>query len=1166
MLQLKNITKTYKTAGFEQTALDGLSVTFRENEFAAILGPSGSGKTTLLNIIGGLDHADSGDLVIEGISTQYYKDRDWDTYRNNRIGFVFQTYNLIPHQTVLANVELALTLSGAPKAERQERAKKVLAEVGLAEHINKKPNQLSGGQMQRVAIARALVNDPEILLADEPTGALDSKTSLQIMEILKNIADDRLVIMVTHNASLAETYATRTISLSDGHIVDDSDPYAAPSHLADVVNAVKRTSMSFLTSLSLSFSNLMTKKGRTIMTAFAGSIGIIGIAAILALANGVNEYIRGVEESTLSQYPLSISRSGIDLTSLMVGSGMANPDDQSSSTNSEGTVEPEPPREGAVREMAVMARMFQTITTNDLEALKVFLDDKDNEIWQYVNAIEYSYDLTPQIFLGDTSNKVYQVNPDIMTRLMDSTSASMGSASSALSFGFSMTIFNQLPRETSLVKDQYQVLAGKWPESYNECVVVLSPWGSIDDYSMYILGLRDPELLQSMIDDFMNQKDVKPTIERKVYDYQEILDVDLRLVLPTDYYSYDRTYGVYVDHRDDQSYMRNVVNHAEKLEIVGIIMPAEDSTLTPLRTGVNYSAELIDYLIEQAGQSDIVRSQRNRPTVDVFTGKTFEQLNNESRVADFDMSKMLSIDTDSINDAFTFDSSAFDTGSLGSIDFSGALSNNDLLGNMPTMPAMDMSSLFTGIDLGSLPLAGIMDFAISVFSDYVTERLPDAEVAADDLVADFSEYLQSDETQDYLTEFIPMAINIEGLSELGVLVITDFLDYCTQNGIPVTDMNAVMTAFPDWLANTTVTDNIGLAIGSLVDNDALMFVASQLVGNFLAGSGITVEGLVEDVGADFSEWMSDPAVNAQVMGYFAANVDLSPMIAQLTSGLGMYLQQYMESFMLSFMGALESTISTGMSNVMSQLTDSLSTAMGFDASIFQDAFQFNMTQEDLAQLMMSLMGTQQKTYEANLKMLGYANADEPSSISIYPKDFESKQEVIRVLDDYNQRMRDNNDEDKVVVYTDIVGALMSSVTDIIDTIGLVLVAFVSISLVVSSIMIGIVTYISVLERKKEIGILRSIGASKRDIGNVFNAETLIIGFTAGLIGIVTTALLCIPANVIIENITDVPNVALLPMVPALVLIGISCLLSFVAGLIPSAAASRRDPVEALRSE
>ncbi|MDR0458841.1 MAG: ABC transporter ATP-binding protein/permease, partial [Coriobacteriales bacterium] len=1126
------------------------------NEFAAILGPSGSGKTTLLNIVGGLDKADSGELVIDGVSTKQYKDRDWDTYRNNRIGFVFQSYNLINHQTVLANVELALTLSGVPKSERQRRAKQVLEEVGLGEHINKKPSQLSGGQMQRVAIARALVNDPEIMLADEPTGALDSKTSLQIMELLKRIADQRLVIMVTHNPSLAETYANRTINLSDGRVVSDSNPYQPSINLSDLAKTVRRTSMSFFTSLSRSFSNLMTKKGRTIMTAFAGSIGIIGIAAILALANGVNAYIKNVEESTLSQYPLQITRTGMDLTALMMtGSSQADEGDDSSGDSG---VHISSSGEGELREINLLASIFQSVTTNDLKSLKVFLDDANNEVWEYVNAIEYSYDLTPQIYLGDTSKGVYQANPGRLMSLMDPTASSMGSTSSAFSLGMNMSLFNPLPTNMALVEDQYDIKAGRWPEAYNECVLVLVTGNMTSDYVMYTLGLKDPAEMDKMIDDFINQHDVYIPTSQKVINYQDILDVDLRLVLSTEYYTFDSTYQIYVDHREDEAFLKDLVGRSEHLYLVGIVCSSDDSSLDALSPGINYSPELNTYLMGKSNESKLVRDQLARPGIDVLSGKTFEEANND-RGSDFDMGKMLTIDEEALSGAFSFDADAF-----GDLDLSGMMDAGALADSLPEFPSLDLSGMFSGLEASDLPLAGLADFAITVLGDYLTDRSDVIGVEADQLLADFTAYLQSPEGTAALSAGLLLSIDMQGFSGLTADIVSEFMIYCTDQNI--VDADQMLLAFPGWLADYWAINNVNEQIDSFIDDDILINVVVYVITDFMATQGITLEGLIEDIGTDFSEWMSDPTIAARISADFAVKVNLEPLITKLSSGFGGYLQSAMETFMWQFMQALTLQLTNGMTQAMGQLSGVLSEAMGFDSDAFASAFQFNMTQEELGQLMLSMLGRQLKSYESNLKLLGYADPAVPSGISIYPRDFDCKQSVLDILDAYNKDMEDSGQDDKVIVYTDYVGALMSSVTDIIDMISMVLVAFVAISLIVSSIMIGIVTYISVLERKKEIGILRSIGASKRDIGNVFNAETLLIGLTAGVIGIALTALGCIPANIIVEASLGVRNIAQLPLTPSIILIGISCLLSFVAGLIPSAAASRRDPVEALRSE
>ncbi|MCL2654753.1 MAG: ABC transporter ATP-binding protein/permease [Coriobacteriia bacterium] len=1200
MLQLTDITKVYETAGFKQTALDKLSVTFRDSEFAAILGPSGSGKTTLLNIVGGLDRADSGDLIIDGVSTKLYKDRDWDTYRNNRIGFVFQSYNLIAHQTVLSNVELALTLSGVSKAERQRRAKEALTEVGLADHLHKRPSQLSGGQMQRVAIARALVNNPRIVLADEPTGALDSTTSLQIMDLIGHIAKDRLVIMVTHNPDLARDYATRTVTLSDGRIVSDSNPImptVAEAAAAGVTaasaagaegdatgdganskkKAPKRASMSFLTSIALSFSNLMTKKGRTIMTAFAGSIGIIGIAAILALATGVNNYINNVEKETLSQYPLSINKSGIDLTSLLSSSGMGgnnsnnNSNSNNKSSNGSSTASA---KKDTIQENNILSNVFKTINTNDLASLKTFLDDdSQSHIKRYVNAIEYTYDVTPQIYLGDTSKQVWQANPDMISSMMSGASSGLGAsaggsrASSAMSMGMNMSAFNPLPRDTSLVQDQYDVVAGAWPDSYDQCVLVLSPEGRTSDYIAYVLGLRDPAQLKQMLEDFSNQKSITVPASDQNFSYKQIMDVDLRLVEPGSYYTWDSTYKVYVDRQSDQAYMKGIVKTAQQLHICGIVKPKPGSNLTALRPGVCYSPKLIDYLMDKSAQSDIVKKQLAQPGIDVFTGKTFAEANKEGGLSGFDMSKMFSINKDSLNKALGSGLSGFDMSSLkglGSVDLSGALDPDALMKNMPALPAMDMSKMLSGIKPSDLPLDDLSKFASGVLSDYLSARLPAGQQQAQQLLDGFTAYLQTPEAQATLAAALPQVIDTAGLNNLAATVLAEYINYCAANGI--TNANDIIAGFPAWISQPAVSAEITAQLGALVNTDALNTLVMKLIQDYLTSSGITIDGLTSGLATDFSTWLSDPAVMAKIQKDFTANVNLDPLMAKISQSLGAYLQQALTSFMKQFMTALQKQLSSAMANSKKQLTGLLGSGLNFDPNSLGKLFDFKLTQDQLAQLILSMMGTQQKSYDNNLKTLGYADPAHPASINIYPKNFESKQGVIDVLTGYNNRMKKTGQPKKVVVYTDIVGALMSSVTSIINMISYVLITFVSISLIVSSIMIGIVTYISVLERKKEIGILRSIGASKRNISNVFNAEALITGLAAGLLGVGITALICIPANLIVNHLLNVQNIAHLSLAPAAILVAISCFLSFVAGLIPAAAAARRDPVEALRSE
>lgn len=1034
MLQIKDIYKEYRTGDLVQKALDHVSLNLRDNEFVAILGPSGSGKTTLLNIIGGLDQYDSGDLVINEISTKNYKDKDWDSYRNHTIGFVFQSYNLIPHQDILSNVELALTISGISKSERRQRAVEALEEVGLGEQIHKKPNQLSGGQMQRVAIARALVNNPDILLADEPTGALDSDTSVQVMDLLKEVAKDRLVVMVTHNPELAQAYATRIVELRDGKIRGDSDPLELkPTHWMEPEHKnMGKSSMSFLTALSLSFNNLKTKKARTILTSFAGSIGIIGIALILSLSTGVNQYIQSIEEETLSEYPLQIQSTGFDLTSMM---GDAQ---QSGSDKEKENKETESKKAAQVHVSEMITNMFSKIGSNDLASLKQYFDSGDSKIDNYTNAVEYTYDVSPQIYSSDTKN-IRQVHPD-----NSFSSLGLGSSTSSNSLMSSMmstNVFFQMPGKDSLYKDQYDVKAGRWPKKYNECVLVLTGNGNISDFMLYTLGLRDYDELDKMIEEFSKEETVKvPDDISSSYSYDDILNTKFKIVNPSDCYQYDKQYNVYRDKTDDTNYMKKVLDKSEDLTIVGIVQPSEDATATMMSSGIYYPASLTDHVIEEAQSSEIVKKQLDQPDVDVFTGKRFD----DKKSSQLDMNSLFTVDTDKLKQAFSIDQSKLGAGA-GSLDLSGIQIDTS------SMPSIDTDALFEGMDL-------------ELDEDQVTKL-------SDQLTSGFESYLKKNN---------------------------------------LTDEENMDTYFMAYLQ----TDD-----------------AQSLLQNGMSGI-IQSSGLADQ---------------------FQQNLE-----KQMQSAMQQYAQTISKS--------LQKQISSAMQQQMSSLANNFQNAIQIDASKFQDAIQMNMNEEELSELMMSLMTSDTSTYENNLQKLGYADFDEPSGINIYPKDFENKEKVIEILDDYNARM-EKTDEDKVISYTDYVGTLMSSVTDIINVISYVLIAFVAISLVVSSIMIGVITYISVLERKKEIGILRAIGASKHNISQVFNAETFIIGLLAGVLGIVITLLLLIPGNMLIHNIAGTTNVnAQLPVMGAVILITLSVILTLIGGLIPSRKAAKSDPVTALRSE
>ena len=1079
MLQIKNVYKQYKTGDLIQKALDDVSLNLRDNEFVAILGPSGSGKTTFLNIIGGLDRYDQGDLIINGISTKKYKDRDWDSYRNHTIGFVFQSYNLIPHQTILANVELALTISGVSKSKRRKKAIKALEQVGLANQMHKKPNQLSGGQMQRVAIARALVNDPDIVLADEPTGALDTDTSVQVMELLKEVAKDRLVVMVTHNPELAENYATRIVNLRDGKIRSDTDPYIVDNekHKKAVHKNLGKTSMSFLTSLSLSFNNLRTKKGRTILTSFAGSIGIIGIALILSLSNGVNTYIKSVEEDTLSEYPLQIQSSGIDVSSLLVGA-----------SGNDGNNE----YQGDINVSKQLTNMFSTIGSNDLKSLKEYLESDNCPINQYAKNIEYTYDVTPRIYSSDTEN-LRQLNPD-------TTFSSLGigsgqSSNSMMSSMMSTNVFFQMPKDTQLYEEQYDVKAGNWPTQYNECVLVLTSNGNISDFLLYTLGLREYSELEDIVTQFSNGEDVDTPDNLGSYNYEDILGTTFKLINNSDCYEYDEEYKIWRDKTENTEYMKNIVKNGEDLKIVGIVQPKEGATSTMLSTGICYPQDLTDHIIENAKNSKIVQEQLANPEVNVFTGKRFDDIEQDSS---FDMNSLIDVDTNAMQSAFKIDQSKIN------VDFGNL--NNILTKN--SLPSLELNDVLKDIQfsMSSEDIQKIINDLLKGYESYM-QKYPEANF--DQISKQLSDYLQSKEVNDLLNAKIE-----EIIKENGNLTITQ------------EQMQEIMTEILEGY-NQYVNDN-------------------QLIS-------------VEDINNYLIEYIkSDDAKNI-------ITNNLSQMIQ--SQDLETQISVIMENYMQDIMSSMSKNLQKEMQSSITSLSKSIAGAISIDENAFIGAFQLKMNEEELSELFNSLMSRETVTYESNLKNLNYTNLDEPSGINIYPKDFEGNKSITNLLNEYNIRMKNEGQEDKVISFTDMVGTLMSSVTTIVNTISYVLIAFVAISLVVSSIMIGVITYISVLERKKEIGILRAMGASKHNVAQVFNAETIIIGALAGIIGVGITLLLLIPTNKIIYAISNGAEVrAALPTTAGIVLIILSIILTLIGGIIPSKKAAKEDPVLALRSE
>ena len=1186
MLQIKNIYKEYRTGSLVQKALDNVSLNLRDNEFVAILGPSGSGKTTLLNIIGGLDRYDDGDLIINGISTKRYKDRDWDSYRNHTIGFVFQSYNLIPHQTVLANVELALTISGIGKAERTQRAMEALKQVGLEEQVHKKPNQMSGGQMQRVAIARALVNNPDILLADEPTGALDSDTSVQVMELLKEVAKDRLVVMVTHNPELAEAYATRIVNLRDGKILSDSDVLnidetglEEPEH-----RNMGKSSMSFLTALALSFNNLRTKKARTLLTSFAGSIGIIGIALILSLSTGVNDYIKNVEEDTLSEYPLQIQSTGFDMTSMLVG-------DQGMEAAGET-------KNGDIQVIQMVTNMFSTMDSNDLGALKAYLDEGNSGIEAYTNAVEYSYGVEPQIFRQEKDG-VRQVHPDESFDALGL--GSSAGSNSMMSMMMSTNVFYEMPENPVLYEKQYEVKAGRWPEKYNECVLVLTSGGGISDFMLYTLGLRDSMELDEMIQQFINEESIDVVKTSSEYSYEDILGISFKLVSSSDYYVYDASYNVWKDKSEDREYMKNLVAGGEDIQIVGIVQPAEGASASALSPGIGYPKSLTRHVVGMAEKSDIVKAQMGDTSLNIFTNEPFGTQN-----SDFKSDALFTVDEQKLQDAFAFDESALSSGMNGnlfdafasagdSLNLSGMIDLSNISVDLPELPQISMSDLMENIHL-TVSSEKLAAFTASIMEGYQAYAAAHPEADYSNLHNDFLAYLGTEEAKQIFKEHIQaiiqgsgeVAISVETLKGLVSDIMAGYQQFAAEKGY--TDSSQFDVYFAEYMqtsqAQSILQQYADMLFGEIGNVTVTPEQMSALASDIAAGyqQYASLNGLPDPgkMGEHFLNYLGTEDGRQRISTGLETMVDMAALEEQISAPIQAYMQTVMASYgealgtelenqmtkvMQQVTGQLASGMETAMAQAMVQIGSSLQNAMQIDTQSFTEAFQMNMDGEELMELMMSMNTSKTATYESNLKNLGYVDFNIPNGINIYPKDFVSKEGVVKILDDYNSRMEQAGKDEQVITYTDVVGTLMSSVTDIIDVISYVLIAFVAISLVVSSIMIGVITYISVLERKKEIGILRAIGASKGNISQVFNAETFIIGLCSGMIGIGMTVILLIPGNALIHHLAGTAEVsAVLPVLPAVILILLSVLLTLLGGLIPSKKAAKSDPVTALRTE
>ena len=1164
MLQIRDIHKEYKTGSLVQKALDGVSLNLRDNEFVAILGPSGSGKTTLLNIIGGLDRYDSGDLIINGVSTKRYKDRDWDSYRNHTIGFVFQSYNLIPHQTVLSNVELALTISGISAKERRQRALDALEKVGLREQAHKKPNQMSGGQMQRVAIARALVNDPDILLADEPTGALDTDTSVQVMDLLKEVAKDRLVVMVTHNPELAEEYATRIVKLRDGRITDDSDPFepdADANAITPVHKNLGKASMGFLTALALSFNNLRTKKTRTILVAFAGSIGIIGIALILSLSNGVNEYINRTEQQTLSQYPLTIERSSISFMSMMMVQ----------------TETWEPAAEGEITEVPSVGQLLSTVQTNDLISLRAYFDNERPEIYELSNGVEYSYNIDPRIYYYDKGTGDYrQVNPN-------DDFASMGlTSSSVFTSAYSMNVFFEMPENEALYIDQYDVKAGRWPENSREAVLVLTQNGAVSDYICYAFGLRDADELDKMIRDFSNGLEVETDQTYYTWLYEDFLGTNFKVVPAYKYYKYDENNKIYTDMRNNSSYMRDLVSNGYDLKIVGIVQPKQGQDIWMLDAGIYYDKNLVEELREEAEGSDIVKAQKADREVNVLTGIRFDE-----EESDFDMGSFFSIDEEAIQNAFEFDEDKLNIdqdafGDMSGMDLSGAFGSA-----MPSLSADQIAGLLKGVDL-KVDTDALGTGISSILTDYMDYASADPSTNYANLPDAMSQFISSPRGSAIIREQLIKIIQDSGAGAIdqalvneALSAITDgFAEYAAKQGWDITDPSNYQALFQQYLQSDEgravvdaqsekITAEMTSRIEVTADNardmaSALLAAYSEYANeNDLPDPAALGDSIKEYLGTERAKnlitYVVTTSVNAdEITATVMKNVSgmTSSMMSQISDGIQKAITMVIER------------LASNMTNALKDTFEGMGSALTIDQDAFAKAFQFNMDESQLQSFMNEMMGgSGVSSAEKNFASFGYCDKDDLQSITIFPKDFESKDEIVQIIKDYNKKVEDAGEEDKNIVYTDIVGALMKSVTKIINTISYVLIAFVSISLIVSSIMIGVITYISVLERRKEIGILRAMGASKHNVAQVFNAETIITGFLAGLLGVGISLVLLIPINALIHKLADSSDVsAILPWAAAIILVILSVILTLIGGLIPSKKASRQDPVTALRTE
>ncbi len=1087
MLELKNIKKTYITGDEKVEALKGINLKFRESEFVSILGQSGCGKTTLLNIIGGLDRYTSGDLIINGKSTKKFKDRDWDAYRNYKIGFVFQSYNLIAHQTVLSNVELALTIGGISKKERKQRAIKALEEVGLKDQINKKPNQLSGGQMQRVAIARALVNNPDIILADEPTGALDTKTSIQVMEILKKISKDKLIIMVTHNPELAEKYSSRIIKILDGTITEDSNPILYNENIETKdTSSIGRTSMNFLTAFRLSLNNLLTKKGRTILVAFAGSIGIIGIALVQAVSNGFQGYVDSIQEETLTSYPLTIMQETTDMTSMLLS--MTSDD-----TNKEAT--------GTVEEKQYVSDMLSNLSTNDLRSFKNYLENNYNKIENDISSVKYSYSVEPAIYTKDVTGKIAKLNP---SNLFRTSSTMMSSFTSA---------YSQMTDDKEAINNSYDILAGRLPESYNEMIIVLSQPNTISDLLIYSLGLRDPEELSDIVTKIMNGEKTDINNEPLTLSYEDLMNVDLKLIMGTDTYKYNEKYNIYEDMLQDEKYLENLYNKAINLKIVGVVCPKEGTTSMMLNTGVLYTSDLIDYIIDNSSKTDIVKKQLENTEVDVFSGSKFEDKNNK---LDLNFQDLVSVDSSKLESAFNV-----------------KIDQNELQKQTQNY----MTEITNSITTDTTPAKKAFADGLNTLANGMFESI-EGEFGIDDIDKIVSNYLNKSEPSKILSSLETKYVIPQSTFKQAY---TGLLKSLLQ--IYINTYNSMSLVLPQ--GGNTGSDNNQ---NSNTENENIENNNSETNNNVANSQNQNTFPNVQS---------GKVVVNKQMLPSIISAFTSSAAIEQTENTMAKVMTETV----------MKKDILTKVGELTANLTNSFASAFNVDEEKIAGSFKLKMTEEEITRIVTAMMSDTQTTAKTNLISLGYQDKEEPTYISFYFDSFDGKENFINFIDTYNEKMESQGDKEKIINYTDTTGILMESVKTIVNAVTYVLIAFISISLVVSSIMIGIITYISVYERTKEIGILRAIGASKHNISSIFNAETFIIGLLSGLFGIGISYSLIPIINSVLHHFTgNIPLNVTLYFNNAAILVILSIILTLIGGLIPAKAASKKDPVIALRTE